>query len=50
MCLNYSNSGVQLELPGRDEKDEKASKQENRTGRIQLSGWKGEMPGGRKKA
>lgn len=31
-------------------KDEKASKQEYRTGRIQLSGWKGEVPGGRKKA
>lgn len=50
LCLSYSNLSGQLELPGRDKKDEKASKQENRTGRIQLSGWKGEMPGGRKQA
>lgn len=45
-CLNYSNLGGELELPGRDEKDGKASKQENRTGRINLSGWKGELPRG----
>lgn len=41
--------GGELELPGRDEKDEKASEQENRTGRINLSGWKGELPRSSKK-
>lgn len=42
-CLNYSNLVGQLELPGRDEKDEEDS-EENRTGRIHLSGWRGELP------
>lgn len=42
--------GGKLELPGRDEKNEKVSGQENRTGGINLSGWKGELPRGSKKA
>lgn len=43
-CLNYSNLVGQLELPGRAEKDEEDSEEENRTGRIHLSGWRGELP------
>lgn len=42
--------GGKLELPRRAEKNENVSGQENRTGEINLSGWKGELPRGSKKA
>lgn len=42
--------GGKLELPGRDEKNEKVGGQAYRTGRINPSGWKRELPRSSKKA